>query len=453
MKNFKKYLEIKFCLDALNLTDDDRIKIRKEYKADKTSNLKKLSKFTQNNIYEIDSEKVKDQESILSKMRFFILSVMSVSGFFLGYALLNYNVQGQINVTSFFITLILIPFVMFLIALYTMVKLLIFQNIKHGALLFSVNYILKKFSIQLDTDLFYVLTFWKLQEGSLALIIGTSFALILTLIGKFVPFGWESTLIDSSMMQSIINTIVYPWKSFLPSAIPSIELIQHTQYYQHNAYQFASSKQSESWWQFLGMSLLIWGMIPRMILLFLSKINLSFMLDKNLLHHPKAKKLLYFMNEEYITTTRPLHQRDGDTQTDILKESSFELIDLAYNLVITWDYDVEEVVNILQVSHLPIKEHIIPIDNFYKDKEKILRDIVGTVLIIVAAYESPTKDIITFINTLLSNGVNLIIYPAGTAKKAFTPTQDDLLIWKNKMLSIDALKVLVFEKSELGLRI
>ena len=123
MRNFTKYLEIKSCLDAISVQDTDRIKIRNQWKNDTSSNLKKLSKYTQENIFQTNAKEIKKQEDILFKMKFTIIIFMFISGFLLGYGLLNYNIAEQINVTSFFITLILLPFSMFLIALYTMILL------------------------------------------------------------------------------------------------------------------------------------------------------------------------------------------------------------------------------------------------------------------------------------------------------------------------------------------
>jgi hypothetical protein len=83
---------------------------------------------------------------------------------------------------------------------------------------------------------------------------------------KHVGFFWETTteLAMRSGLHAVVQWLALPWSAVWPSAVPGRDVIESTRWLPGNADQLAPGP--AAWWQFLLMTTLVWGMLPRVVL-------------------------------------------------------------------------------------------------------------------------------------------------------------------------------------------
>jgi hypothetical protein len=108
----------------------------------------------------------------------------------------------------------------------------------------------------------------SLQWGAL----GFNLALVLAFVGSLlifdVRFYWEATPQTGSLLQSSVTLIGAPWHGVWPDAVPNDTQIEASRARQFDgARRLAATRASTAaWWRFLLMSLLVWGVLPRLLL-------------------------------------------------------------------------------------------------------------------------------------------------------------------------------------------
>ncbi len=88
-------------------------------------------------------------------------------------------------------------------------------------------------------------------------------------------FGWSTTLAsgdpvaDAAYVHDITTTMAVPWSWALEGATPSLELIRESRYYRVVDETVSPEQASRlgGWWPFVAMSMLVYGLTPRVVLL------------------------------------------------------------------------------------------------------------------------------------------------------------------------------------------
>lgn len=90
-----------------------------------------------------------------------------------------------------------------------------------------------------------------------------------------LAFGWSTTLqLGADSFHELCQALAAPWSSWLPEAVPSIELVRATQYFRlEGAYVGAGEgaraidpAMAGQWWAFLASCLAFYGLLPRVVL-------------------------------------------------------------------------------------------------------------------------------------------------------------------------------------------
>ena len=114
-----------------------------------------------------------------------------------------------------------------------------------------------------------------------------------------LAFGWSTTLrLDSDDMLRLTQLIAAPWREFWPAAVPSVELIERSQFFRLASSPPAPIAASEltGWWPFLLAAIMTYGLLPRCCLLLLACICLRAATRNLLLEDPRVRALLERMN-------------------------------------------------------------------------------------------------------------------------------------------------------------
>jgi hypothetical protein len=160
-------------------------------------------------------------------------------------------------------------------------------------------------------------TRWQLVVFSQWFAIGF-FAGALTLAWLLVAFsdlafGWSTTLqLQANDVHRVFSALAWPWSTLVPAATPDLALTEGSQYLRLNAGNSAdlSVTRLGEWWPFVLMALLVYGMLPRLLLLLIGQWRLQRATHRWLLDNPEVTALLDRLDSPNITF-------DADLEPDV----------------------------------------------------------------------------------------------------------------------------------------
>jgi len=115
------------------------------------------------------------------------------------------------------------------------------------------------------------------QWFGLAFNLGAFLTALYFIVFTDLTFAWSSTLdLEPELVHRVAQAVAWPW-SWIPSAVPSLEVIDASRWSRASG-QFASNlpqaeaiELSRRWWGFLIAGLSFWGLLPRVLALFLAR--------------------------------------------------------------------------------------------------------------------------------------------------------------------------------------
>lgn len=116
-----------------------------------------------------------------------------------------------------------------------------------------------------------------------------------------LAFGWSTTLeLGPERFFQICERLSLPWSLWFPEAVPSLDLVRATQYFRlEGAYvgategsRIADPSLSGRWWPFLAACVVVYGLLPRVVLAWWSKLMVSLGLRTLPLDTPDITRLL-----------------------------------------------------------------------------------------------------------------------------------------------------------------
>jgi|GEM_PF-1206696 len=124
-----------------------------------------------------------------------------------------------------------------------------------------------------------------------------------------LAFGWASTFdIAPETSHRIIHAITAPWADWYAQAVPSIELIDSSRFFRwQGALTQTDPLLLGSWWPFILMTLLVYGLLPRLLLVLISQRLLAHSVAKHWAQSP------LFLHSQ----TQPLQPAHGEETTTL----------------------------------------------------------------------------------------------------------------------------------------
>jgi hypothetical protein len=160
---------------------------------------------------------------------------------------------------------------------------------------------------------------WQLVRWSQVAAVGFYVAALATgvLLVTFtdLAFGWSTTLeADSQIVTRIVHAIAWPWHAFLPSAVPSAELIAESQFFRLDSGAAANGRALAGWWPFTLSTIVIYGLLPRLVLLVIAGARLRAAERALLLDDARVTALLDRMAAPAVETAAAEHGEAAATQ-------------------------------------------------------------------------------------------------------------------------------------------
>ena len=131
------------------------------------------------------------------------------------------------------------------------------------------------------------------QGGGLAFTFSALATLMLMVVVQDLAFGWSTTLNTAAgSYHQLLQAVALPWQAWLPSASPSLELVEATRFYRSDALGSSiDPARWGQWWPFVAMLWLTWAVTPRLLFWLLSQVHLHWRARRLLEQHPAMTAL------------------------------------------------------------------------------------------------------------------------------------------------------------------
>jgi hypothetical protein len=110
-----------------------------------------------------------------------------------------------------------------------------------------------------------------------------------------LAFGWSTTLeLDAVVVFQTFDGLAMPWKSWLPQAVPDAALVEASRFNRLETVP-VSAEQAVllgGWWPFVLMAILVYGLLPRLVLLLLGRWRLDAVTRSMICQDPEVVGLL-----------------------------------------------------------------------------------------------------------------------------------------------------------------
>jgi hypothetical protein len=159
---------------------------------------------------------------------------------------------------------------------------------------------------------------WQLLVFSQWLAVGYFFGVVsagLVLVAiSDLAFGWSSTLdLDTESVHGAFAFMSLPWQSWLPGAAVDLELVTGSRYYrlETEPVSVAEAAALGAWWPFVLMTILVWGLAPRLLLLVFGSWRRRLALRDLLCRNPEVLALLDRLRPPHVDFGPELEEESG----------------------------------------------------------------------------------------------------------------------------------------------
>ena len=386
--------------------------------------------------------------------------IISIVAFFLGFisgvGLLSYSGHEPVNIIYFIAMVVFLPLFTMALTLFSMFRVNSTQSmLVHISPAFWMEKILRLLPNKIEDNLKEVkinplLANWivikRSQIIALAFSLGLLFALLGVVATQDIAFAWSTTLnITPESFHSFLQTLAFPWRDLYPSALPSVELIEQSQYFRLGDKLSDEMIQNASklgeWWKFLAFATLFYAIILRFVVYLLTEFGLNRAIKKSFLTLDGAQKLLNDMNELIIST----HANENEQQL-IQRHTAYDQmlnsLDASYDIVQGWAI-LKESLSVIADSMKVISPKFFEVGggNTLDEDMEIIHHSQGEVLLYVKSWEPPTMDFIDYLEALIKRVDKVIVCPVGTIEDAYKTEAREVNVWARKLSILGSEKV------------
>ncbi len=383
-------------------------------------------------------------------------------GLFSGIGLLQYNGHEPVNMVYFLAMAVLLPLITMLLSLLSMLRANATRStLIHLSPAFWMERIIRLLPYSTQKGLEEIpinplLLNWLVIKRAQALSLLFSFGLLVALLGMVatqdIAFAWSTTLqVDTGEFHQFLSTLALPWRTWIPSAVPSLTLIEQSQYFrlgeQLDSNMVAHAAQLGEWWKFLAMATLFYAIVLRFGMWLLASFGMKRALKSALLRLEGVDRLLYEMNTPLVMTTSSDNEQPF-MQGEYLYSRVMPCIASTYPVILGWAMRLEDIGLINDsLGFRGNKIYDVGGTNSLAEDSQIITQCTGEVLLYVKAWEPPTMDWVDFLTELTLRSERVIVQPIGMATEAYQAETKAIEIWMRRLQQIDNPKVWLCQNS------
>jgi hypothetical protein len=263
-------------------------------------------------------------------VRRFLLILGIASGAGAAASVLIYSGRFPVNVAVFFSVTVMLPYLFFLAAVLARFFTSSGAWAGHGLLAALVRWSLRKlryfskrglsekYRIQIQAavgaffkgkGIYGSISFWTLfaltQRFAIGYGIGAFFASVLRVFFSDLAFGWQSTLqLSATAVHRVVTWLAMPWAAFLPPGLaqPTLEQIEGSRMVLKEGLSHLQSGDLAAWWPFLVLCILVYGVLPRLILLAMSSFFINRSVSNLDFNHSSLQPIFDRMARPVVST-------------------------------------------------------------------------------------------------------------------------------------------------------
>ncbi len=152
--------------------------------------------------------------------------------------------------------------------------------------------------------------------------LGVLGATLMKVLGSDVAFGWQSTVqFSAQTVFKLVQAIALPWSWLVPADVahPTFYQVEGSHMVLKDGIYHLATRDLVSWWPFLCFAVLVYGLLPRLILLFMGIMVQKKALLRISFSHRACQRLLNRMRTPLVSTgarsVSPEDLRNGDIKT------------------------------------------------------------------------------------------------------------------------------------------
>jgi len=309
------------------------------------------------------------------------------------------------------------------------------------------------------------LFFWPIFVLTQLLAIGANAgvlaATLFRILTSDVAFGWQSTVqFSGQTLFAFVQLISLPWSWFIPGdfAHPSLTAIEGSRIILKDGISHLATRDLVSWWPFLILCLLVYGLLPRVVLYFLAIYMQYRSLMELRFQHAPCNRLLQRMQTPQVSTQaapefeqlqeklRSDHPSAADSDPAAKQPSLTPVLVLIPDDI--YPLDEERIQHLLENRGFAIAEQIRFMENYDTDRELletlVERDWSKTegIIILMESWMPPLVAFLSFLGEIrraigpdIPIAVELLGKPAADAIPATVSTVDRA-IWAKKITAL-----------------
>ena len=138
---------------------------------------------------------------------------------------------------------------------------------------------------------------------------GVLIALIARVVFTDVAFGWESTVANSPYgMHAIVQALATPWLLIGINFCPTLEQVEHSWFHYQSGMAALDRGATASWWPWLLLFVLVYGMFPRALLRTYFRTRLRLSMRQLSFDEPRHRAAWHRLTGPLIQSNRPPHE-------------------------------------------------------------------------------------------------------------------------------------------------
>lgn len=303
---------------------------------------------------------------------------------------------------------------------------------------------------------------WSLLCSSQLFGVGFSIAVVLVTLVKIatsdLAFGWQTTLdIGPEALHKVTLFLSMPWSWFLPEeyAFPSLAQIEGTRIILKESIANLSSVNLRAWWPFMLMSLLIYGLLPRLILLVFTLWK-EMRWRASFTHNEEYSPIIRRMKLPTVTTQaapiqkQPVYQpqtprveRPPESQNDKTAVTLLIPVDISSEYTTA---DLSSMLSEDTISNTQV--NTVTIFDDYADDMQLLQDLEASTsavptryIVLLEGWMVPIGEQLNFIKKMVElivpQNLNIILLGRSHNGTISKPTEMESAIWHDKLSPLE----------------
>jgi hypothetical protein len=276
-----------------------------------------------------------------------------------------------------------------------------------------------------------------------------------------LAFGWGTTLrLDPALVHAWTTAVSVPWAPWVPQAVPDAALVEASRIYrlEQTGMTLDRVERLGGWWPFVLMTMLVYGALPRLLLMLIGAWRLRRATRSLLRNDPEVTALLDRLDAPLVLLERQAEEEPraaGRKGLDAPREAASPqgLVLITWNRAVTADQARDWLAASLGVEAAAVLDlDILQREREQRDRlaaaKQAVKPAVRRVILVTKGWEPPLLEFMDFLALVreeLGADCSLTVVPLGVSGDAVHAAERD--VWARALAQIADSRLYVMEAS------